>query len=76
VQHGIDLRLAVSDRVWPQREQVHTMYFEDRHFETMDSIRDAFEIDVTVTGGVLADERAAIYYGPDDAPPDAEQANI
>ena len=52
------------------------MYFEDRHFETMDSIRDAFEIDVTVTGGVLADERAAIYYGPDDAPPDAEQANI
>jgi tRNA(adenine34) deaminase len=58
-----------------QRAQVHKMYFEDRHFETMDFIRDAFKDDLTVTGGVLPDACAGLYYGPDDDPPAAEQAN-
>jgi tRNA(adenine34) deaminase len=59
-----------------ERAQVHRMYFEDRHFDTMDFIRDAFKVDLTVTGGVLADECAAMYYAPGDEPPAEEQANI
>ena len=58
-----------------RRDQVHKMYFEDRHLSTMDYIRDAYRQDLTIEGGVLADECAALYYGPDDSPPDEEQAN-
>jgi tRNA(adenine34) deaminase len=58
-----------------ERHQVHDMYFEDRHFETMDFIRDAFKKDLTVTGGVRAEQCAALYYGPGDDPPAEEQAN-
>ncbi len=59
-----------------ERHQVHAMYFEDRHFDTMDFIRDAFRDDISITGGVLADACAAHYYGPDDDPPRDEQTNI
>jgi tRNA(adenine34) deaminase len=59
-----------------ERHQVHAMYFEDRHFDTMDFIRDAFRDDITIEGGVLADECAALYYGPDDDPPAEEQTNL
>jgi tRNA(adenine34) deaminase len=59
-----------------ERAQVHKMYFEDRHFETMDFIRDAFKKDLSVTGGVLGDECAGLYYGPNDHPPADEQANV
>lgn len=58
-----------------EREQVHDMYFEDRHFEIMDFVRDAFKDDLTVSGGILAEECARLYYGPEDHPPEAEQAN-
>ena len=59
-----------------ERQQVHEMYFEDRHFDTMDFIRDAFRKDLTFTGGVLADECAALYYGPGDDVPLEERGNI
>jgi tRNA(adenine34) deaminase len=59
-----------------ERHQVHRMYFEDRHLSTMDFIRDAYRDDLTVIGGVLADDCAALYYGPDDNPPPDEQANV
>lgn len=58
-----------------EREQVHQMYFEDRHFQTIDFIRDAFKDDLTVTGSVLGDECAKLYYQPEDNPPDDKQAN-
>jgi tRNA(adenine34) deaminase len=58
-----------------ERHQVHSMYFEGRHLQTMDFIRDAFKDDLTVTGGVLGDECAGLYYGPDDDPPDEERTN-
>ena len=57
-------------------EDVHRMYFEDRHLGTLDFIRDAYRNDLTVGGGVLPRECAALYYGPNDDPPDAEQVNI
>jgi tRNA(adenine34) deaminase len=41
----------------------------------MDFIRDAFKDDLTVTGSVLGEECAKLYYHPGDSPPDDEQAN-
>lgn len=43
------------------RDDVHPMYFEDRHLDTLDFIRDAFRSDLTLTGGVLAPECAVLY---------------
>lgn len=59
-----------------ERHQVHEMYFEDRHYDTMDFIRDAFRGDLTFTGGVLGDDCAALYYRPGDQVPREEQGNI
>jgi tRNA(adenine34) deaminase len=58
-----------------EREQVHSMYFEDRHFNTMDFIRDAFRDDMTFTGGVLSAESVDLYYKPGDDVPDEERGN-
>ncbi len=59
-----------------ERQQVHRMYFEDRHLDTMDFIRDAFRDDLRLEGGVLGDECARLYYRPEDDPPREEQTNI
>jgi tRNA(adenine34) deaminase len=58
-----------------ERGQVHHMYFEDRNLEIMDFVRDAYKDDLTLTGGLLGDRCAELYYGPEDNPPEAEQAN-
>jgi tRNA(adenine34) deaminase len=59
-----------------ERDQVHRLYFEDRHLSTEDYIRDAYRGDLTMEGGLLAEECASLYYGPHDDPPPAEQANL
>ncbi len=58
------------------REDVHRMYFEDRHLDTLDFIRDAYRDDLSVQGGVLAAACAALYHGPDESVPVEEQGNI
>jgi tRNA(adenine34) deaminase len=58
------------------RADVHAMYFEDRHLGTMDFIVDAYRNDLSVEGGLLAQECASLYYRPNDDPPVEEQANI
>jgi tRNA(adenine34) deaminase len=58
------------------RDDVHRMYFEDRHFNCNDFILDAFKDDLSITAGVLAADCAELYYKPDDDPPEEEQANI
>jgi len=58
------------------REDVHKMYFEDRHLDTTNFIRDAYRKDIKVVAGVMVQECAALYYGPDDNPPIEEQGNI
>jgi tRNA(adenine34) deaminase len=58
-----------------ERDQVHPMYFEDRHLDTMDFVRDAFRDDLSLSGGLLADECAALYVGPDEEVPQDEQFN-
>ncbi len=59
-----------------ERHQVHQMYFEDRHLDTMDFIRDAFRDDLSVTGGVIADASLSLYHRPDEDVPADEQANV
>lgn len=57
------------------REDVHSMYFDSRHFNTVDLIHDAFRDDIQITGGVLAAECSELYYRPQDDPPAEEQKN-
>lgn len=57
------------------RDDVHKMYFEDRHLDTVDFIRDAFKDDLSLSGGVKAKDCAELYYGPDDDVPEDKQAN-
>ncbi len=58
------------------RDDVHRMYFEDRHFDTMNFIRDAYRKDMLVIEGVMREECAALYYGSDDEPSLEEQSNL
>lgn len=58
-----------------ERDQVHEMYFENRNLDITDYVRDAFKDDLTLTGGLLGDRCAELYYKPDDHPPKNEQAN-
>jgi tRNA(adenine34) deaminase len=57
------------------RDDVHEMYFEDRHLSTLDFVADAYKDDLTLEGGVLAEDCARLYYGPHDDPPEEVQGN-
>jgi tRNA(adenine34) deaminase len=57
------------------RDEVHAMYFEDRHLDTVDFIRDAFRDDLRLEGGVLAAECAGLYIPPNADIPRDEQFN-
>jgi tRNA(adenine34) deaminase len=58
------------------RDDVHRMYFEDRNYDTMNFVADAYRNDLEVAGGCLRAECAMLYYGPDDRVPEEEQGNI
>jgi tRNA(adenine34) deaminase len=58
------------------RQDVHEMYFEDRHMNSADLINDAFKDDLTLHGGVLNAECAALYIGPDEFVPKSKWVNI
>jgi tRNA(adenine34) deaminase len=58
-----------------ERHQVHPMYFEDRHLNAQDFLRDAYRSDLTIEGGLLSERCAALYFGPDDEVPAADQPN-
>ena len=57
------------------RDDVHEMYFEDRHLSTLDYIADAYKDDIILEGGVLKDECAELYFRPWDDVPEEMQAN-
>jgi len=59
-----------------ERGQVYEMYFEDRHFNTTDFIRDAFKDDIVLQGGLLAEACAELYVGPEEDLPREEQVNV
>ena len=58
------------------RDDVHNMYFEARHIDTLDFITKAYRDDLTFTGGVLRRECAELYYPPDMVLPPDDQANL
>jgi tRNA(adenine34) deaminase len=57
------------------RDDVHAMYFEDRHLDTVDFIRDAFRTDLSLDGGLLVRECAALYVPPNATVPKRQQFN-
>jgi tRNA(adenine34) deaminase len=57
------------------RDDVHKMYFEDRHLDTVDFIRDAFRNDLSIDGGLMVRECAALYVPPGADVPKDEQFN-
>ena len=57
------------------RDDVHSMYFEDRHLDTVDFIRDAFRDDLSLEGGLMAEECAQLYVRPDAPVPKKDQFN-
>jgi tRNA(adenine34) deaminase len=48
------------------RQKVNAVYFETRHLNTEDFIEDAFRNDLSVKGGVLAEECEALYANKHD----------
>jgi tRNA(adenine34) deaminase len=58
------------------REDVHPMYFEARHVDTLSFIADAYRDDIVIEGGCLREECATLYYPPDADLPQEEQANL
>ena len=57
------------------RDDVHEMYFEDRHLDTVNFIRDAYKDDLALEGGLMANECAALYVPPGADIPKAQQFN-
>ncbi|KTT69191.1 nucleoside deaminase [Sphingomonas endophytica] len=58
------------------REDVHPMYFEAKHIDTLSFIADAYREDIVIEGGCLRDECASLYYPPDADLSFEEQANL
>jgi len=58
------------------RHDVHQMYFEARHVDTLDFVADAYRDDISIEGGCLRAECAELYYPPDADLSEEEQANL
>ncbi len=58
------------------RDDVHAMYFEAKHVDTLAFIADAYRDDVVIEGGCLREECAQLYYPPDADLSKDEQANL
>lgn len=58
------------------RDDVHRMYFEARHVDTLAFVGKAYRDDLSITGGVLREDCAKLYYRPWDKVPAEEQGNI
>jgi tRNA(adenine34) deaminase len=58
------------------REDVHKMYFEARHIDTLDFVIKAYRDDLKIEGGILKDECAKLYFRPWDKVPKPQQGNI
>jgi tRNA(adenine34) deaminase len=57
------------------RTDVHKMYFEARHIDTLDFVSNAYRDDLIIEGGVLKHECAKLYYRPWDHVPEDDQGN-
>lgn len=59
-----------------ERGQVHESYFAARPIDITDLIKDAFRDDLTVRAGVLSEQCAALYVGPNEGVPREEIVNL
>jgi tRNA(adenine34) deaminase len=57
------------------RADVHSQYFEERNLDTVDFIQDAFRNDLTLDGGLMVKECAALYVPANADLPKDEQFN-
>jgi tRNA(adenine34) deaminase len=57
------------------RDDVHEMFFEDRHLDTVDFIRDAYKDDLSLEGGLMVKECATLYAPPGVDIPKEQQFN-
>ncbi len=57
------------------RGDVHSMYFDSKHFNATQLIEDAYREDVSIVGGILNRECSEFYYKPEEQPPLEEQEN-
>lgn len=51
------------------RNDVNSIYFESRHFDTIDFIDHAFRDDLQIEGGVLSEECSRFYLKPEQPAP-------
>ena len=58
------------------RDDVHRMYFEIRHVNTVTFIADAWRDDIAIEGGCLREDCATLYYRPWDCVPEQAQGNL
>lgn len=58
------------------RQDVHEMYFEARHIDTLDFVAKAYRDDLVIEGGVLREQCAKLYYRPWDKVPRDQQGNL
>jgi tRNA(adenine34) deaminase len=58
------------------REDVHKMYFEARHVDTLAFVAKAYRGDLVMEGGILREECAALYYRPWDNVSKDDQGNL
>jgi tRNA(adenine34) deaminase len=58
------------------REDVHAMYFEARHVDTLDFVAKAYRDDIEIEGGCLREFCTELYYKPDDDVPIKQQGNL
>lgn len=63
-------------RIVAGRTDVHQLYFEARHVNTLEFVSDAYRDDLVIVGGVLRQECAALYYRPWDNVPADQLANL
>ena len=57
------------------REDVHQMYFEARHIDTLEFVANAYRDDLVIEGGLLRNECSRLYYRPWDDVPLSKQGN-
>ena len=58
------------------RNDVHKMYFEARHIDTLEFIAKAYRDDLLIEGGVLQEECVRLYFRPGEDVPENEQGNL
>ena len=58
------------------RNDVHPMYFEAKHVDTLRFIGDAYRNDIEIRGGCLREACAKLYHGPAAELSEEEQANL